>query len=96
MVYRDQLEASAAKGNKHAIAKLEGPDRPECLDYLFGWLYELHGRSGVGMNGFAPLSYSTIDSWAKLTGNRPTQLDVQALIELDSVLLYPESGEGEG
>lgn len=86
---RTHLEAAARRGNAHAKAKLEGPEFPESLDYLHGWLHELHGRSGVGVSGLAPMTYETIAAWSALTGQQPDALDVNALLRLDSVLLSP-------
>lgn len=83
----------AVRGNLRAIRALQGPECPEWLEYLKDWLYELHGRSGVGMNGYAPLSYATIAGWSQLTGRDPSIGDVEALLLLDSILLHPEVGE---
>jgi hypothetical protein len=41
------------------------------------------------MNGFAPLSWATLDAWARLTGNVPDQEDIDSLFLLDSVMLFP-------
>ena len=84
---RAHLEAAARKGSAEAIAALRGPEFPEELEYLWGWVMELHGRSGVGMAGLAPLTYSTIAAWSELTGAEPGPLDVEALMALDAVLL---------
>lgn len=75
------------------INEANAPPFPEALLYLHTWIYALHGRSGVGMNGFAPLSYVTIDAWSRLTGARPDAEDVDALIRLDAVLLNPDAGK---
>ena len=84
---RAYVEASS---NPESRALLIGPECPESLDYLKAWAYALHGRSGVGMNGAAPLSYGTIADWSRLTGHMPSPEDVDALLVLDSVLLSPE------
>jgi hypothetical protein len=68
---------------------LEVPECPESLEYLKGWLYALHGRSGEGMNGAVRLSYSTVADWARLTDVRPTSAEVEALMMLDAVLSNP-------
>jgi hypothetical protein len=65
------------------------PECPESLAYLLSWLRALNGRSGVGMNGFAPLTWSTLDAWARWTGNLPDPADIDALFLLDSVMLFP-------
>jgi len=79
----------ARKGGKARAfyaEQLIGPAVPESLAYLRDWLFQLVGRSGVGMAGAAPLSYGTIADWARLTGNTPTPDDVEALLYLDAVL----------
>jgi hypothetical protein len=83
----------AARGNAAAIAALWGPQIPEELEYLRDWAYELVGRSGVGMGGAAPLSYTTIRDWALLTHRRPAAWEVDALIRLDAVIRHPDAGD---
>lgn len=68
-------------------AKLDSAPFPDVLAYLWEWVIALHGRSGVGMGGLAPLSYATIAAWAKLTGQRPLPYEVEALMALDAALL---------
>lgn len=87
---RDHLQAAADRGNLAALAYLQGPDCPVSLAYLVPWVMALHGRSGVGMNGAAPLTYSTVVDWAQLTGNLPNPFEVDTLMTLDSVLRHPE------
>lgn len=69
-----------------AIAQLEGPAYPACLGYLLDWAHELLGRSGVGMNGFAPLTYSTIRDWSVLTDRAIAPHEVHALMVLDRAM----------
>jgi hypothetical protein len=94
---RVHLAAAAARGNAAARAALAGPDCPDALRHVLEWARELHGRSGVGMAGLAPLAYGTIADWARLTGRRPRPHEVEALITLDAVLRHPEAGpDGDG
>lgn len=81
---------AAQRGNPEAIARLQGPPYPEELDYLWRWAQDLHGRSGIGMAGIEPLTYSTIHSWAELTDQWPEPHEVEALILLDAVMRNPE------
>lgn len=60
---------------------------PPRVEHLHAWIYQLHGKSGVGMEGAAPLTYGTIADWARLTGVEPTGDDVEALMRLDLVML---------
>lgn len=72
----------------------DGVDCPESLRYLLDWARALNGRSGVGMNGFSPLTWGTLGEWSRLTGNVPDQEDIDALFILDAVMLTPPK-EGE-
>ena len=78
------LEPRALKGDESAAAQLEPPEYPESLTYLLDWSRELYGRSGVGMDGFSPLSWEALDAWARRTGRNPTADECQALMLLDS------------
>jgi hypothetical protein len=66
-----------------------GPQCPADLGYLYGYATELVGRSGVGMNGLAPLSYTTLRDWQALTGIALEPDEVTALMRLDSVIRNP-------
>lgn len=44
------------------------------------------------MGGVAPLGYTTIDAWSRLTGIQLEPYEVDALILLDAVLCNPEAG----
>lgn len=48
------------------------------------------------MNGFAPLTYSTIIAWASLTGASPSAHEVEALLVLDAVMLHPGTKTDRG
>lgn len=84
-------EEKVRRGEHVDDCALYGPPVPEAFVYLRRWLYELHGRSGVGMNGFAPLSYATIAYWADLTGQIVEPFEVEALLMLDGILLHPDT-----
>lgn len=89
---REHLQGLARRGGAAAArarADLSGPSCPAELRYLVGWAMELHGRSGASSVGLAPVSYQSIEAWARLTGRTVTPWDVRALCEIDSVLLYP-------
>lgn len=84
----EHIEAAAKLGSKNAQEILDGiPDVPEEVEYLVEWTYMLHGRSGVGFGGAAPLSPPVIESWARLMdvpGLLP--MEVEALMYLDTCL----------
>jgi len=82
------------KGEDHpevirAQAELDGPPAPPALQYLLSWSWELHGRSGVGMDGYAPLTFTTIRDWAVLTEREIEPHEVQALLVMDAVRRNP-------
>ncbi len=49
------------------------------------------------MTGLNPLSYETIEAWSRLTGRELDRREVEALLQLDAVLLMrraePETTE---
>lgn len=65
------------------------------MQHLVDWAYALLGRSGVGMDGAAPLSFREIEAWARLTGEQVEPYEAEAVTVLDAVLRYPETGEEE-
>jgi hypothetical protein len=88
-----RLRMALLMGKSPVIEGLDPPPFPDCLTYLRDWLFELHGRSGLGMSGAAPLSYATIEYWAKLNDITVQPHEVQALLVLDSVYLNPGKPE---
>ena len=92
---RDHWELAAAQGSTVARAKLEAPEFPEELAYMWDWTTELHGRSGVNMAGLNPLSYGTIDAWGRLTDRVLTPHEVEGLILLDAALRPPDDVKSE-
>ena len=88
---RETYKEAARKGSPVAIEMLEGKEYPVDLMYLYEWSIGLVGRSGVNQTGLNPLSYSEIESWSRVTGNRPDPEEVEALIALDSVMRHPET-----
>ena len=96
--YRRLVETRGAEHptTQAALAELQGPDSPECMEYLLGWSNELHGRSGVDMSGLSPLTYTTVDAWARLTGRDPQPHEVDALMVLDRVRRHPPAEVSDG
>lgn len=83
------MREAARRGSAAARKALaEIPDYPEDFEYLVEWVYQLHGRSGVGFGSMAPLSYVTIKAWQETMGIEGLEpQEVEALIYLDSILL---------
>lgn len=91
---RRLLRLEATKGTEHpetvkARREVEGPPAPDALAYLLQWSWELYGRSGIGMHGFAPLSFTTIRDWATLTDRAVEPHEVHALLMIDAVRRNP-------
>ena len=85
-------------GSKEAQKELEqAPDCPEEVEYLVEWSQALYGRSGVGMSGAAPLSYQTIETWARLMDiGKLSPLEVEALILLDTAFIPEDETAKDG
>lgn len=75
---------------EEALAELDGPPAPSCLEYLLGWIAALHGRSGVGPSSINPLTYETIESWARLMDVCPQPHEVETLLILDGIMCHPK------
>lgn len=70
-----------------------GPGCPEELEYLVSWGFQLYGRSGIGMEGVAPLSYATVSHWSELTDTPLEPYEVEALMRVDAAIRNPEEPE---
>lgn len=86
---RDHIEAAARSGSAAAQAELDeaAAADPGASRYLWDWFLELHSARGSTGFGPAALSYSEIEAWARLTGRRPSALEVFALKGLDQAYL---------
>lgn len=60
------------------------------MRYLLQWSDALFGRSGFSMSGISPLSWTTLDAWARRTRIEPDAEDIDALFLLDAVRLNPD------
>lgn len=63
--------------------ELYGPQLPQELAYLWRWFVELRSGNRPG----APLSWSEIESYARLMRRSLHKWEVQALKELDNLLM---------
>jgi hypothetical protein len=79
--HRRQLE-------KHkGIDLLPDKECPYALAHVWAWFLDISGSrtsAGFGMN---PIAYSEIDAWARLTGQRPTAIEVGILKRLDRLYI---------
>lgn len=88
---RVHLERAAEQGRESAIKRLQGPVCPEALRYMRTLLYRLHGKSGVGMNGAVPLTYSTVFDFMHVTDTPLDPWEVDLLMDADVVLITASS-----
>jgi hypothetical protein len=86
----------AAKGDVRAQAALQEPAYPAHLEYLRQWSRALFGRSGIGMEGIAPLKPTEVLAWAQLSGQEVTPAEFDALLLLDAVRRDPSIVDTKG
>ncbi len=67
------------------------PHYPEHLEYLLDWVETLYGRSGANMAGANPLSPVVLAEWAKLMDIDLHPFEVEAVLLLDSIMIYAGS-----
>lgn len=91
---RDHLEYLAERGDSSAQAELDAePQCPEEVKYLVEWAYLLFGRSGAGLSGPNPLSFNTVEAWARLYDLEVSPLEVEALVWLDDAMRNAKGGD---
>ena len=72
-------------GNKPE--RLNPPDFPEVLSYIWTWFTELHNaRPRTGM-GASPITYSEIAAWSSLTRVAPSPWEISVIKQIDGVFL---------
>jgi hypothetical protein len=78
------------RASSRALArqKLTPPPTPRLLGYLRDYTYEVHGRSGVTMDGVPlPVSHAELNQWANLNGITLTDDEVGWIKMLDMLLI---------
>lgn len=90
---RAYLEAAAARGNKTAKERLEGPPFPDDLAELWNIFERLDAMRSVGFNGLERFTPGHIADADRLFGWKLKPHEVEALVALDLVTLYPEAEE---
>lgn len=86
---QQHLEVAARRGNTTAIAALAGPAFPEALEGLWDMFQRLHAMRAVGFNGPERFTPSHIADADRLFGWHLAPHEVEALVALDLVTLYP-------
>ncbi len=90
---REHLEAAARQGIRSA--RLDGPELPDQLAYLWGYWREIH--AGRTQNGMAPARASNLDilAWEQLTGIRLRRWEYRAVMAIGGAWLRVQSKEQE-
>jgi hypothetical protein len=83
------LQAAAARGSATARAALEGPEFPDALGGLWAIFSQLDAMRAVGFNGLERFTPAHIADGARLFGWQLEPHEVEALVALDLVTLYP-------
>ena len=78
-----------------AIEALDGPPFPEALRYLWTVFEKLDAMRSVGVNGLERFTPQHIQAGVQLFGWRLAPHEVEALVSLDLVTLYPGEEETE-
>lgn len=93
---RAHLEAAAARGHARAIELLAEPPFPEPLRPLWEIFERLDSMREVGVNGLCRFTPMHIDASRRLFGWTLAPHEVEALVMLDLVTLYPEADRAGG
>jgi len=72
-------------GKRHP--DLDGPEPHPAARYIMDWWRELHRARAAGAGGPAPIGFVDIDAWARLTGRRPTALEIAGIRAMDDAFL---------
>lgn len=81
------------EGELEFLAKLDLPERPECLEYLWDIYQSIAGgRQYDGMMGAKPVSWVDVEAWKSATDRYLSPDEAEAVIQLDLVVLHPAVG----
>ena len=92
----DDGDTGVLKRLQSITEQLEGPPVPPALQYLKDWSDQLLGRSGVGMDGYAPLSPTVVRDWAYLKRLVVLPHEFDALVMLDDCRRNPPKETDDG
>lgn len=92
---REHLQDLADRGRVNAREQLAPRPFPYSVSYLRDYAREIHGRSGIGEHGFAPATFEAIWRWSQFRGVRLAWHEVEALMRIDSAMLFPGEPEQE-
>lgn len=80
-------------GAEAARAQLSVPPIPVGFGYLLDDFNALHKRRAFGPAGPLPLSWESIDAWARRTGKTPTAWELRVIDLLDDAYFAAQSPE---
>lgn len=75
-----------------AAARLQGPDVPDALEYLWERFAVLDGMRTYTMGGANPITADAIRATAELYGWTLDRLELDAIRVLDGVIRSPDTG----
>jgi hypothetical protein len=90
---RDALRELARRGRTDVLEKLNGPRLPRTVRYLLDWTRDIRRGVGRDTNGLAPLTWVSLDAWARHTDHQPAPHEVDAIFLLDAVMRDPSIAE---
>lgn len=97
--YGEHLAAVAARSADYK-RRLDGPEMPDAVGYLWEYFLALHERrrhlvlpSGTLIS--EPIPYTEVAAWATLTGRALASYEVEILMTLDRTWLSGPLKEGE-
>lgn len=80
---------------ERARAKLEGPEVPDALAYLWERFRVLDGMRTFHMSGPNPITPDAVRAACELYGWRLDRLEMDAIRALDGVIRHPEAGDDD-
>lgn len=93
---RSLLESAARKGSAYAQSKLQGPEIPEPLAYLwFDRFLPLHGMRRYGMNGAELFGPPDLEAANRLFDWDLQPHEVEVLTLLDRATVFPPKKKAE-
>jgi hypothetical protein len=75
--------------------ELRIPPFPEPIRTLWNKFLSLHEGRTYGINGVNPISYTDMDAWMRVTGNRLDQWEVEAVMRIDKAWLKASKDDEE-
>lgn len=82
---RQNLESVARQTGRRPEG-LDGPELPPAGYQIWDWFMELNTTRQVGM-GLSPITYSDMQAFFAMTGERPARWQIAAIRRLDAVVL---------